>query len=443
MAETAASSSWTREAGVARGLGRIAAHPALAAVAAAALLGTTTLGFSLLVSRAGLFRDAWLAGVVAGVAFAVAACVMILSDRPRVHGPALAFGALAVASVAWSATRRDSLDAGAFLALCLVAYACVSQLRTDRARTLVLATLVACAALQGAVAIAQQVVSAPNPPSWLDHEAFPAIGTRSTGTVYGPNRLGAFLVLALPAALALTTGHSRWARAARYGPVGLIGLGLVFTYSRAAWVGALVALGVWVVVSRRGARRRQLAVGSIVLAVVAGSMLAYPPTRQRALSPLLGTDSALTWRIAVWRDALGVIGERPLLGAGLDAFPEARLSHLNPISAFLPCQQAHNELLGMAADLGLVGAAAFAFLVGAALWRGIAMLRGETGSPLAAVSVAAMAGLLVTGIFESTLNARYWPVIAGFWILLGLLASLHTPEPRRVPRGRGERSLEG
>lgn len=445
MAQLAAQTSLADESAAPRQLARVAPGPALAVVAAGLVLGLTTVGFPLLVTRPYLFPSPTLAAAASVLGFGAAACGMILAGRLRVHAPALVFAAVALASVAWSVVPRDSLDAAGFLALCLVGYVCAAGLRTDRGRRMMLATLAGLAALQGLVAIAQQFVPAANPSGWLDREAFPSVATRSTGTMYDPNRLAALLVLALPAALALSAQRGRAARSASYLLAALIVLGLIFTYSRAAWIGAVVAAGVWVLLSGRGEAQpgRRWAVPAVVLAVALAALLAYQPSRERALSVRAPDDSSLACRVAVWRDALGVIGERPLLGAGLDAFQEARLAHLNETSVQLPCRQAHNELLGLAADLGLLGAGAFVWLVIAALWRGFAAARGEVPSGSAAACVAALVGVLAMGVFDSTLNARYLPVIAAFWLLMGLLASVSRPGPREAPAGMGRGSLEG
>jgi len=436
--------SLTGEAAGGQQLAPLVVRPVVVVVVAAVLLGLTTVGFPLLAFSPMLFPSAGLAALAAVLGFGAAASGMILSGRLRAHAPALVFAALALGSVAWSVAPRDSLDAAGFLGLCLLGYVCASELRTDAARRLVLSTLAGLAAFQALVAVAQQLLPAANPPGWLDHRAFPAILTRSAGTVFDPNRLGALLVLGLPAALALSVGQRRPARLAIYLLAALVGLGLVFTYSRAAWLGAVVALAAWLVLSGRGAARRhwRWAVVGFLLSAVLAALLAWLPARQRALSVVEDGDSSLASRVAVWRDALGVIAERPLLGAGLDAFQEARLAHLNETSALLPCRQAHNELLGLAADLGLLGAAAFLWLVAAALARGFRHWRGE-GVSAAPAGVAGLLGLLATGAFESTLNARYLPVIAAFWLMLGLLASLPQPGGAQASAGAAEGSLEG
>jgi O-antigen ligase len=200
---------------------------------------------------------------------------------------------------------------------------------------------------------------------------------------------------------------------------------LVITQSRGALLAvlggaALLALLDWV------ATRRWWLPALLVMATGLG--LLAGPFIERALPPPDSQDAlTLAGRIPIWEAAIRMIGRAPLSGVGLGNFEAASaLDAAYASAAGLPgsyrgAEHAHNLFLQVAADLGLVGLAAFVALYGLSLrsahraWRngGGALAMGLLGG----LSAAALHGLV---------DATQWGSKPAFllWLFIGLALGL-------------------
>jgi len=206
------------------------------------------------------------------------------------------------------------------------------------------------------------------------------IAAHASGTLGHWNVLGAFLALAWPLALwEVAAAKSGYARALAINAAAVIGLGLVLTFSRSAWLGALVGTAAFLAGIREwSARRLVLAVAVPVLAsglLVAGLAAAGGSQLEQAVSNRAQTMlHPGEWgpRLLIWHESLKVIASRPILGYGPDnfglVFPRYNTLYYSEL-----IDKAHAETLQVAATQGLVGLAAYAWLLAAmagAFWRG-------------------------------------------------------------------------
>jgi putative inorganic carbon (HCO3(-)) transporter len=210
--------------------------------------------------------------------------------------------------------------------------------------------------------------------------------TSTFGNAYG---LGGFLAMVLPLAVhELAGARSAADRVVAANVVAVVGLGLVLTYSRGAWLGAV--LGVALVAGRPAAalvRRWPAAVlgGGAVAAGLVGLLViarAAPPwagaTLARAASLADPAQGSGATRLHLWSDTLHLVAARPLVGWGPDTFglvyPRFQTGDWTP--GFL-ADKAHSDLLQVAATQGLIGVAAYVGILamfGLAWWRGRARL---------------------------------------------------------------------
>lgn len=126
-------------------------------------------------------------------------------------------------------------------------------------------------------------------------------------------------------------------------------------------------------------------------------------------------------RLPLWRAALRMWMERPLLGVGPDNFRHLYGRYLG-LSAWDERVHANNLYLELLADLGLPGAAAFAWLLLAALRHLARALRTPSDGP-AVLWTAGLGGALLAfllhGLFDYFLG--FVSLYLLFWIVLGLL----------------------
>jgi O-antigen ligase len=230
-----------------------------------------------------------------------------------------------------------------------------------------------------------------------------------------PVALGAGLAMLLPLQLRLALdGESPRLRLGGRACAALGAAGLLFTWSRGAWLAAAAATAAYLLWTGR-LRAPKAGAGLAAAAVLAGAIL-FAAGRGRPTG-----DSDLG-RVAVWRSALSVFAAHPLLGSGPDTFSLMLGRHKT--EGFVRAYgenggqaHAHNDFLQALATTGLAGFAAYAWLLAAA-WRRLKhALRDEAARAGAA---AAGAGLLAAFVVAK-LNPIPLDGLALAALLLGLL----------------------
>ncbi|TAM60961.1 O-antigen ligase domain-containing protein [bacterium] len=209
---------------------------------------------------------------------------------------------------------------------------------------------------------------------------------RAVGTFLHPGELAGFSLLLAAVGL----GAARFARlpATRAwgwaaGVLGLAALGA--SYSRAAWVGAVVAALFAGATLLRGRSRW------VVVAVVLAAGMAFGLAGERHHNP----DEDYT-RLAAWRAGARAIEAAPLLGSGPVTFWRV-YPELRPPDGYPEIVHAHDVLLSVATEAGLLGLALYVAL----WWRFVARLRGglrACGERARGMVLAIAAGLVGTWV---------------------------------------------
>jgi hypothetical protein len=222
-------------------------------------------------------------------------------------------------------------------------------------------------------------------------------------------------------------------------------LGLVVSFARAAWIGAFI--GILTVLSlRQGRFRAWPAIISVVIVVagfatLAGLVGTRPSTATGDFGGALaarvmsitdihsGTEAT---RLKTWSDTLPLIATRPIFGWGPDTFglvyPQFQTSSRS--GEFF--DKAHQEALGIAAAEGILGLAAYVWILVASIrtfWRG-RRLRGAV----------ALFGAFVAYQVSIQADFSWIPTAVPFWLLTACAIVIWTPnvEPVHIaefPRG--------
>jgi O-antigen ligase/Flp pilus assembly protein TadD len=250
---------------------------------------------------------------------------------------------------------------------------------------------------------------------------------RALGPFGQPNRMGGYIVASIPVALALAFFAQD--RALKTGLL-LATFGLMFclivTYSRGAWIGLggglLILAAAFVRWPELLPRPAFLAASVAALAVpvllLLPSILARVESRPSTapawnlpIDPEREGSGAM--RRAIWSGAVDAALRRPVIGNGIGTFREAFDRAKSPVMKQLEAEggrtadQAHNHYLGLLAERGALGLAAFAVLT--ALLFGAAATAMASGTPaMGRVLVAGLAGsvgaLLVHGLVDDNLS---------------------------------------
>jgi len=215
-----------------------------------------------------------------------------------------------------------------------------------------------------------------------------------------------------------------------------IGAFLLVVGSRGAYLAIAVALLLHLVLGVRTAAaagqparapRRLLARAALFLAValvvaaLASLTGALPGGARHALErvALVFDPQARAFnfsRLEVWRDTLRMAGDHPLFGVGPGGFDSALPAYHDTARAV---SHAHNQFLHVLAELGLVGLAAFLFLLRfgrRAIVRGAANLSADPArGPLFHAAAAALTATAVYFLFETPL---VWPEAGSLAMIL-------------------------
>jgi len=337
------------------------------------------------------FEKLRLAFVAAGVcAVAVVVHRLVAAETIRFGGwaasPLWVYLAFIPASLAWTVWEPDTRLAIAEAWKMAVIFVAVQNVVDGRAR---LRRFL----LAGAIASLGPALGSIH--VWLTGDALvDGFRTHWRGPYADPNRLSMALVAVLPFALygALTARRRAtrvlfWATAAAQ--VGAV----VLTHSRSGSIAAGVAILLFLARGRGGAVRAAVASLALVLGLVA---LAPETFWQRSATLVnLEEDESVAGRENAWK-VLGVIArERPLTGVGAGAFIQA-WGHFAPLEAGARRYIAHNVLLEVVGELGILAFALFCAFCGwilLVLWRAGA-------DPLVGIEAraifAALCGYLVT-----------------------------------------------
>jgi O-antigen ligase len=282
----------------------------------------------------------------------------------------------------------------------------------------------------------------------------PRLQGATAGLMGNPNDLAMNMVTFLPfAAFAAMGPGRRLARLAAGGVVLLMVTTILLTKSRGAFL-ALAITGVLVIFQARRVRPG-IAVAALVAALVGPAFLPQS-FWTRASSILNAEDDATGSREArkeLMADAWRIFNERPLTGVGAGQF-----QNYNPPERVVPWKETHNVELQLLAELGIIGFAAFMWLLTragitlAGAWRALRVRRRGRRAAAdvpdgldarerewlrlhVAACIAAFAAWLVCAQFGSI--GYYWTlyyVIALIVAVRTILAAARAPAPRREAR---------
>lgn len=261
---------------------------------------------------------------------------------------------------------------------------------------------------------------------------------RAFSTIGNPLHLAAYLTLSMGATVALYfRTDSRLERALWLLALALIGSCWLYTYARGAVLGVGLAFPIMLWLSYRKMRTVRpllLPTAVLVISIVAASQLGGTGASERVTATSGDSAMSAVLRLYIWRDTIPVLLERPLLGHGPDNFAmpferhegeDLKAALFNPsMGESDTVDKAHNELLQVAATTGLLGLAAY-------LWVLTSYFRSayqSGGWPIIALSGGAMAYVLQLQTAFTTISTG-----VTFWTVLGISVAIMRLQEREGP----------
>jgi O-Antigen ligase len=254
---------------------------------------------------------------------------------------------------------------------------------------------------------------------------------RVTEQVPDFNAAGSYLVMILPLAVALT-----WRQPKRYLPLAagtLVLVAIWLTGSRAAIAVAILvsaAAALWRMPRERFAPlRRPLVALTAALLIVGFTLLVASQLVVREISASRALDVRRDFLVT----SLRMIGTHPLFGIGIGRYYQSSGSYMPPrLRQIYSMENAHNNFLQVAAELGIVGLALFLWPLGTALRRNWKAIQARPNEGMPGALFAGLIGFLVTALVGHPLLV---PEVAyPFWIMLGVAAGIGRPRAAETSR---------
>ncbi|MBI3970139.1 MAG: O-antigen ligase family protein [Chloroflexi bacterium] len=326
-----------------------------------------------------------------------------------------------------------------------------SLLAAAHQRRVMLVWLLAAGASQALLGIIQSVARI-----GPEHFTIAGVLMRAYGTFEQPNPFGGFLGLSLPLAVALSVFGlpPGMPRRLAHAATATIGVALLLTLSRGAWLGQLAGIAVVVLTASPAARHAVATFGVLLAILFAGLWPILPPAlTERAASVVVSafdlgglryaTVTAENWavleRLSQWYAGWQMFAGNPILGVGIGNYTEAydayRLDQW-PVAL----GHAHNHYLTIAAEAGILGFAAYSTFWAAVFFAGSRAYRrapDRFSRVVALGTIGSLAAFNIHNLFD-VLFVHGMGVTVG--LLLALLHTVHQGSAEAPAQTRAEQS---
>lgn len=259
---------------------------------------------------------------------------------------------------------------------------------------------------------------------WVDNSAFPLLKRRMYSTLYNPNLYSAFLLMMMggTASMSIWTRHT-WHRIGYIALFAALGLCLILTYSRGAWLSVAALVFFFGLVWDKRLWLLFLLIPPILLFYHGG-------VTDRLLSIFYHSeaDTSVSMRLDMWYSAMEMIIEHPLLGVGWGAFKFVYPVYNELIQeAGITIFHAHNMFLNIWAETGVLGFVCFfCFFYGNAYygWKLLNMPQVHTFDRSAAMMmIAAVVSQTICGFSDYDLFSTQ--ISLTFWLICGIFANAY------------------
>lgn len=222
------------------------------------------------------------------------------------------------------------------------------------------------------------------------------------------NSLGSFLVMVLPLMIAFLFAKEmkKKYKVAILFVLAILLMCLFLTFSRGSWVGFVLSLLLMAFLTKR------IKAISAVFAVFLTGIMIHPSLRERLL--LIFTPSGDANRFLLWKAALKMMREHPLIGNGAGTFMD-RVKDYNPLQ--WAGQYAHNCFLQMGAETGIFALSSFIIFICFLLYRSVKRFKLTADFVLLGF-ICGIFGFLVHCFFDVDLYSLQLSYL--FWFFTGL-----------------------
>lgn len=220
-----------------------------------------------------------------------------------------------------------------------------------------------------------------------------------------------------------------------------IAVGIIFGAERSAWLGVFIG----VIVVCASVSRKTVIASLISLLVIGGlSYLAVPIVKNRVDVLLDGKDPSVAARFAIWDSTIDRFKQKPIFGSSLIRFGVIHAKGAMPDKGYF--DHAHSNYLHMLAATGVVGFAAYMYLLFSIFSTTAKLSRAKTADGLCDADVeklqyersiaigllAASAALAVSGLFEFNFGTGHVRLTYFYWLAFLSLSNCRAVSEERT-----------
>ena len=274
------------------------------------------------------------------------------------------------------------------------------------------------------IGIFQQSATVINP-SWVDMSRFADIGTRVTSLFDNPNMLSIYLIIVFPFVLSSIATAESFKERLLYSLCAFsIALCTLYTWSRGAWLGIVVAATIFLVAYNI---KNIWLLALALLSLPIWMPLLPQSVINRVLSIGSLTDSSSVYRIYTWRGVFKMIKDYLLTGIGVG---ESAFSEIYPIYSYSGTEtvmHSHNLFIEITVQLGIVGLLVLGIILFLYFQKcfGTIKLKGKIDNKVRTVVVAGLSSIV--GALTMGLTDHIWynyRVFFLFWAVIALTCAL-------------------
>ncbi|MDR1006274.1 MAG: O-antigen ligase family protein [Bacteroidales bacterium] len=246
-------------------------------------------------------------------------------------------------------------------------------------------------------------------PFYNDHTAYGAI-------------ISLFIPISLFYAFSKSATKNKWSKIFFIFMSAVLITALILSYSRAAWLSMVFALGVWIIIKMKIKLRNLLLVISVGgLLIFTGWDVILQRLNQNSQDSSgkiiehitsmsnISTDDSNVERINRWSCALRMFNQKPVFGFGAGTYQFKYAAYqkswqITSISTdFGTLGNAHSEYLGSLAEMGVIGLVSIICIFGTTIFIGIRTYRRSTNKVISGLSLSLTLSL-ITYYFHGFLN---------------------------------------
>ncbi len=253
---------------------------------------------------------------------------------------------------------------------------------------------------------------------WQDSTMFDISG-RVTSTLENPNVLAEYLIMTIFFALStFLCGKNSKGKFTGFCISGIIGVCLILTWSRGAWLGALIGAIIFIMIYHRR---------SIYLFVIGAASIPFLPfvlpdaiiSRFTSIGNM--ADSSTSYRVYIWRASVNMLKDYFFTGIGVGEGAFRKIYPLYTLSGIEAAPHSHNLYLQIWLETGIIGLLIFLIFIFFYMQSHFTCYKMQLETQNRMYTCAGLCGIIAILVQGMTDYVWYnYRVFLMFWLIIGL-----------------------